>query len=64
MAKKEKNYKVKKHETHGWYEVSTKRPDGKTETVCDYPRPKAADGKMESRSDCIKRLCKKLGVEY
>lgn len=60
---KEKNYTVKKHETHGWYEVSTKGADGRQHSVCDWPKQKA-DGKMESRSDCIKRLCKKLGVEY
>ena len=24
----------------------------------------ATDGKVETRSECIKRLCKKLGVEY
>ena len=63
MAKKEKNYTVKKHETHGWYQVSTKDADGRQRSVCDWPQQKA-DGKMESRSDCIKRLCKKLGVEY
>ena len=59
---KEKNYKVKKNEYHGWYEVSTKA-DGRQRTFCDVPRVKA-DGKVETRSECIKRMCKVLGVEY
>ena len=60
---KEKNYKVKKSEYYGWYEVSAILADGRLHTVCDTPQMKA-DGKLETRSQCIKRLCKKLGVEY
>lgn len=59
---KEKQYKVKKNEYHGWYEVST-NADGRQRTFCDVPRVKA-DGKVETRSECIKRMCKVLGVEY
>ena len=60
---KAKNYTVKKHAQHGYYEVSARLADGRLHSVADFPQKKA-DGKMESRSECIKRLCKKLGVEY
>ena len=70
MAKKEKTYRVR--DAINGIEIAYDGADGKTYSACSERQIveiRNADGnvisrKLETRKQCIQRLCKLLGIEY
>lgn len=70
MAKKEKTYRIR--DAINGIEVAYDGADGRTYSACSERQiveTRDADGKivskkLETRKQCIQRLCKLLGIEY